>query len=293
MAPNVRILQIHYSEETRASLDPAFEPLDNSGNERPDWFEYWPIRAFLAREELRDDTFYGFFSPKFRAKTHLTGGQVREFVARNAGADVVTFSPFPEVGAIHLNVFEHGETCHPGLIGAVRAFSAAMGMGFDPLQLVMDAGSTVYCNYFVARPVFWREWIPILEFCFRSAEDPHSPLHPALNTPTMHDGRFGPQIKIFLMERMVPMLLATRRDWKIANYPPYSLPPQSAYWLPAFGHVIALEALKRSYRATGDTAYVRAFREVRERLFETLKNHWDARIPQAQAAPAGRAAPGA
>ena len=59
----------HYT--SRQDLDPGFDVLDNSTNERPDWYEYWPIRKFLLNGPLDEDAFYGFLSPKFRLKTNL------------------------------------------------------------------------------------------------------------------------------------------------------------------------------------------------------------------------------
>jgi hypothetical protein len=81
----IHAFQIFYNAATRAAVDPAFQPLDNSANERPDWYGYWPILSFFeANPDLDDDAFYGFLSPLFGAKTGLTGAQVIAF-ARQAG----------------------------------------------------------------------------------------------------------------------------------------------------------------------------------------------------------------
>ena len=74
----MHIYQIRY--DSRLELDPGFEVLDNSANERPDWFEYWPIRRFLLNEALDENAFYGFLSPKFKLKTGLNFDSVREFI---------------------------------------------------------------------------------------------------------------------------------------------------------------------------------------------------------------------
>jgi hypothetical protein len=70
--PAIFIYQIlnHYTKP--GDLDPGFLVLDNSSNERPDWFEYWPIRKFLLSEPLDEESFYGFLSPKFKYKTNLS-----------------------------------------------------------------------------------------------------------------------------------------------------------------------------------------------------------------------------
>ncbi len=261
MASSARIFQIFYDEKTRASLDPVFEPLDNLSNERPDWFEYWPIRRFLDAVPLDENTYYGFFSPKFQAKTGLTGAAVRDFIAQSDGADVISFSPFPEFGAFHLNVFEHGESCHAGLLDSARTFMSAIGIEAEPASMVMDSRSTVFCNFFVAKPPFWRDWKKTLDACMQNAEAPGTKLHKALVKPTLHDGRFGPQMKIFLMERMVSALLTINPSWKVANFRPFALPVHPG-WAGALTYLAALDALKRAYRNSGDPIYIRSFRDL-------------------------------
>src|SRR6202011_254641 len=82
----------HYTR--RQDLDSGFGVLDNSANERPDWFEYWPIRKFLLNEPLDEQACCGFLSPKFRHKTNLTAEMVRAFIGRaDAATDVFLFSP--------------------------------------------------------------------------------------------------------------------------------------------------------------------------------------------------------
>ena len=80
MTGEVRAFQIFYNEKSRALLDPDFEPLDNLKNERPDWYEYWPIRNYLMQNRLDESAYYGFLSPNFYEKTRLAGSQVKEQV---------------------------------------------------------------------------------------------------------------------------------------------------------------------------------------------------------------------
>jgi hypothetical protein len=75
----MKVYQIYYSDETRKSNDSGFLQLDNLGNDRPDWREYWPIRKYLLENTLDENTFYGFLSPKFKDKTGLSSDQVYEF----------------------------------------------------------------------------------------------------------------------------------------------------------------------------------------------------------------------
>ena len=77
--------QILARNNQREALDPGFLVLDNSANERSDWFEYWPIRKFLLGRPLQEDAFYGFLSPRFGSKTNLSAAAVDAFVTRHVG----------------------------------------------------------------------------------------------------------------------------------------------------------------------------------------------------------------
>src|ERR1700677_5255160 len=121
--PAVHVHQILNYYTPREALDPGFLVLDNSSNERPDWYEYWPIRKFLRSEPLDEDAYYGFLSPKFRLKTNLTSTLVRDFIAgADPATDVLLFSPSIHNSAYFLNVFEHGEAEHPGLAKVAARF---------------------------------------------------------------------------------------------------------------------------------------------------------------------------
>ena len=169
-----QIYQIYYDDASRRNLDPAFLPLDNSKNERPDWREYWPIQSFLKSNLLDADTYYGFFSPKFNVKSGLSGKAVIDFIQANE-ADVYLFSPFVEQAAFFLNVFEHGEANHPGLLDAMQQFVAIVGIPLDLRSVVCDFNSAVFSNYFVAKASFWIKWLELGEQLFALSEAGSSP----------------------------------------------------------------------------------------------------------------------
>src|SRR5438552_3736606 len=88
------IHQIFYDDSSRWMLDPGFIPLDNTSNERPDWFEFWVILRFLHETQLEEDAWYGFVSAKFHAKTGLDSKRVMDFLELHAAeAEVALFSP--------------------------------------------------------------------------------------------------------------------------------------------------------------------------------------------------------
>lgn len=274
MANDIRIFQIYYNQATEAALDPAFEPLDNSKNERPDWFEYWPIRNWLQANTLDDETYYGFFSPKFGVKTRLSGAKVRAFVAAQRGADVITFSPTPDWACVYLSVFEQGESYHPGLAGIAQDFFNGIGLAVDIKSLVTDLRTSVFANYFVAKGSFWRRWQAIFDQCFAQAENPASPLHGRLTSLTEY---YNPaQQKIFLMERVVSTLLSTTPGLRVSNYPPFDLPVSDDVWRKLFDNLVTLDALKIAFLQTGDELYLKTYVTLRKMVNDAF---WQRRRP--------------
>jgi hypothetical protein len=251
-------IQNHYTP--REDLDPGFEVLDNSANERPDWFEYWPIRNFLVSQPLDEDAFYGFLSPKFKHKTNLSAAQVRQFIAAAPVAtDVVLFSPSIHNSAYFQSVFEHGEEEHPGLAGvAVRLFDR-LGLRLDLDNFISDSRNTVHSNYFIAKPKFWRAWLGITERLYAIAEAPDDPLGAELRTLTSYRGSNSVPMKIFVMERIATWLLVTNPGFVAQVRDPFAARARF-YKLPV---AIVCDALKIAYQTERRSQYKDVFLMVR------------------------------
>ncbi len=290
MLPGMHPLHIyqilnHYT--SRQDLDPGFDVLDNSANERPDWFEYWPIRRFLLDESLNEDAFYGFLSPRFRQKTNLSAAQVRDFIGRAAHAtDVFLFSPSIHNSAYFLNVFEHGDSEHPGLARiAARLFER-----IDPAvkldELVSDSRNTVHSNYFIAKPRFWRAWLGINEQLFAIAESGEDPLGKELRTPTSYRGQGNVQMKIFIMERVATWILTRDRSFVARVRDPFAARAR-IYKLPV---AIVCDALKIAYATEGRGQYKDVFLLVRNlRKFLNLQIRLGGRLGLRSVPPSLRA----
>jgi hypothetical protein len=259
--PAAHVYQILNYYTPREDLDPGFRVLDNSSNERPDWYEYWPIRKFLTGEPLDENAFYGFLSPKFRLKTNLTAAGVGEFIARaDADTDVCLFSPSIHNAAYFLNVFEHGESEHPGLKDVASRFFERIGRPTNLDDLVSDSRNTVHSNYFVARPRFWRAWLEVNEQLFRIAETREDPLGAALSAPTEYRGSTQVHMKIFVMERVATWLLTRDRSFKAQVRDPFAARSR-IYKLPV---AVVCDALKIAYLAEGRGQYKDVFLMVRK-----------------------------
>ena len=264
--PAIHLFQIAYSEATLAGVEPGYAVLDNMANPRPDWFEYWPIRRFLLEQPLDESAFYGFFSPKFGHKTGLGHAQVQAFVLDAAPrADVVLFSPQPDMGAFFLNVFEQGETFDPGFLDACTQWLQAIGRPLPLSQLVMDSRQVVFSNYFVARPAFWREWLLLNETLFALCEGEDGPLRRALCHPTSYAGAHR---KVFIQERTASLLLSAQPHWRSVAHDPFgfgwSMSRMRQHPLDAF----ISDALKLAWREQRFPEYLTAFAQVRERFIK-------------------------
>ncbi|HEY0562443.1 MAG TPA: tetratricopeptide repeat protein, partial [Methylophilus sp.] len=263
------IYQIFYSAQTQVSNDPGFLPLDNLANTRPDWREYWPMRNYLLNATLEEATYYGFLSPKFKEKTGLTAEQVEAFIQQDGGvSDVIAFSPFFDQSAFFLNIFIQGMAAHHDNMQTFVEAMATLNPDVDLYSLVMDANTTIFCNYFVAKPKFWREWLRCCESVFAVAEQNITPLATALNAGAKHDGAQAPT-KVFVQERMVSFLLATQA-WRVKAYDskllPTCNPPISAH----FDQLIVMDDLKTQYLQDQDARHLKDYYAIRDRITTEL-----------------------
>ncbi len=264
------LYQIGYDAASLAKVEVAgFQLLDNMANARADWFEYWPIRKFLNDTVLDDNTWYGFFSPRFQEKTGLNSVGVQQIIANlevsRPGLDVVLFSPQPDMGAFFLNVFEQGEMFHPGHMAVAKDVLAALGFDAPIDTMVMDSRQIVFSNYFVAKPRFWRSWFEITEAIFKMAEDASHPQYTALNMGTSY--RDGSHQKVFLVERIASLLLTLQPDWRAASADTFSFAWSSFQSFNAKREwAYQSDALKMAFRETNHTCYMRAYETIRKSI---------------------------
>jgi len=268
MIQDIRLYQIAYNPATLATVQASgFLLLDNLENPRPDWYECWPIRQFLLHTPLEENAFYGFFSPKFSAKTNLGHAQVCQLIngaSARKRVDVALFSPQPDMGANFLNVFEQAEVFDPGFLETARRFLQMQGMDLPLANLVMDSRQIVYSNYLVARPAFWRVWLPLVQALFAAAEDPAHPLYAELNHNTNYAA--VSHRKVFLFERLASLLLYLHPEFQVVTANSFQFGWSTAKFRQNPTDTYISDALKMAYRETGFPQYMDAFRVMRSKL---------------------------
>ena len=267
---NIHLYQIYYSDATKAAWDSDYLELDNRRNERPDWREYWPIRNFLLQAELKtEENYYGFFSTKFKARTRLSKQQVLDYMALRPDADVHLFSPLWDLSALFQNVFEQGNFFHPTLTAVAQEFLKEIGWKVDLSRLITDSRNTVFCNFFVAKPAFWKEWLTLGEQLFTIAENPAHPLSQKLNTACVYGEQVVP-VKVFIMERLATLILATQEKWRINTFNPFALSSSSTQFSPFHLEAVLSDALKIAYKNHGNEEYLQAFFHLRKSIDQRL-----------------------
>lgn len=265
-----KIYQICYSLETLENIPNGFLIMDNLKNERPDWREYWAIRNFLINNSLSDDTLYGFFSPKFTQKTNLDYQKIQNFLMlRYNGEDVVSFSPFWDLMGVFKNTFEQGDFFHPGLMEVCQDFADRHLCGIDLKGAVTHSGDTIFCNYFLAKKSFWKEWLTIGEKLFHLSEGQETSLAVRLNEVTNYGEQREP-MKIFVQERIATICLLANKIFKCLNYSSFDIGSSTTMFNTLRSESILSDALKRTFTETGHQVYLDQFYNIRNDIIGKL-----------------------
>ena len=199
----VEIYQIFYDQSTKASLDPGFIPLDNCHPNESEWYEFLPILNFLNDNELENNVWYGFLSPKFIEKVGATAADINEIILHNHDrANVILLSPEWDQVAYFKNIFEQGEFCHPGLLELSQKFIESAGINLNLSDQMMDSSNTVFSNYVVAKKEYWDKWKTIAQRFFEFTGR-HSEYSQRLQS------QFYKQypMKVFIQERLASVIL--------------------------------------------------------------------------------------
>ena len=209
MSQNIKIFQIYFKPELKIHCDPAFTPLDNTANPRPELREWdvWDREYNNIVNQGLD--YWGFVSWKFKEKTNLSGQQVMDWIAANPGYDVYLLNPCILNEACFSNSWEQGDYHHPNISAIGNSFLEKIGYTDpDVKSLMLDRNKTVFANYIVGSAAFWDKFMTFTHKLFSEAEkDPefkHQVFGEGLSNYA-HDKSL-PNFT-FLIERLIPTYL--------------------------------------------------------------------------------------
>lgn len=204
-----KIWQIFYREDQKSCLDPLFVPLDNSGYQE-DVLEFGVFRRLFGGVDFSGDGYFGALSWRFFEKTGLDGESLIRYLDSHPETDVFYMNPYPHNESLHQTLWVQGGTAHPGFIEVSEAFFEAAGLDVSDLYRFTPSKSFSVCNYFVARPVFWKLYIPFVQQCLEMAEANMTP--ELRNKMNSSDGDWkgihkGATYIPFIIERLLPVFL--------------------------------------------------------------------------------------
>jgi hypothetical protein len=171
MNGSIGIHTICYAPGMAASIDAAFRPFDASASPEAERREIAHMLAFWRQGRHREHAVSGLLSPKFGAKTRMSGTSFIDFIAANPGYDVWFVNPFPHLRYLSFNIWEQGEFWHAGLGERARKLFAAAGMEFDIAAFPRSTAETLlFSNFWAATPQFWDRFMAGVEALTKASE---------------------------------------------------------------------------------------------------------------------------
>ena len=209
---SVKLFQIYYNEETRNQLDSACIPLDNCNSPKPEWYEFYPIKNFLDHNELEENTYYGFLSPRFQQKTCVSPADLIKLIEEKSqeNIDVFLSSLGFNVIAYHQNLFIQGEAAHPGITDLTQRALDKLNVYCDVKNMVSSLQNSAFCNYIVGNKAYWTEWKALADKFYDLVENDHTELGEALRANT-HYWRGDTSMRTFIQERLPAVILASNK----------------------------------------------------------------------------------
>lgn len=209
MSTNTKIFQIYFKPELKDQCDPAFEPLDNTANPRPELRE-WDVWNRYHEQRLDEGLdLWGYVSWKFKEKTNLEGNQILDWINANPGHDVYLINPCILNEAVFINSWEQGDFYHPNISDIGNKFLSKIGYSdVDVKSVVLDRNKTVFANYIVGSRDFWIRFMEFSRKLFTEAEKDNTfkdDVFGAGRSNYAHDNSL-PNFT-FLIERLIPTFL--------------------------------------------------------------------------------------
>jgi hypothetical protein len=162
------------------------------------------------------------------------------------------------MSAFFINIFQQGQYFHKGIEDVGQRFCDHFLNGLDLKKVVMHSGNAIFCNYFLAKPRFWKQWLRLADVMFTEAETSQGKLGQALRAMTRHDGQNIP-MKVFIQERLASLILVTDPSLDALMFNVFDLPQGWDMFSSYQPQAIVCDALKRAYVSTGYPHYLNGY----------------------------------
>lgn len=152
-----KLYQSYLGEDERKLLSPLAIPWNAENNTANSTREYELFKQ-VALANINSDEPWGLVSRKFSNKSLISIEKFVQFADQkfNAGFDCVFINPMIGIEALHLNVWQQGVQCgHAGLEKIIQFLETTFTLA---INAPMDKGTFAFCNYFIAKPVFWNQY---------------------------------------------------------------------------------------------------------------------------------------
>jgi hypothetical protein len=156
----IKLYQSYLGEDEFKLLSPTVIPWNIANNTKNSTREYELFKA-IAAENIGQP--WGLISQKFTHKSLLPVEDFFQFADKkfNDGFDCAFVNPMIGNEAMYLNVWRQGVLVgHVGLDKIVTFLEKSLGLSF---YSPMDKNTFAFCNYFVAKPVFWNGYFSFVD----------------------------------------------------------------------------------------------------------------------------------
>ena len=216
---NFKIFQICFEKDQLNNVDPLLTPFDNTENKYPELREYYNFFK-VVDDGLTDDLHaWGMFGPRWKEKMRHDSRLVFDCIENDTSYDVYLFNHARIHDALTFNVWEQGELFHKGIRNVASKCLEQMGYDPDVVNNLMTDQTSCYCNYFVAKKEFWKEYLEFLkrvrEELDNLPEDLATIYHGSANYSRDSNLNMFP----FIVERMLSTFLLLNPKFKVYARP--------------------------------------------------------------------------
>lgn len=206
-------------DQQRRYVSPAAIPFDASQNTAPGEREYALMKQIHAAQG-QDPEPWGLISWRFSHKCQVSPEAFIAFAqaALDSGKECAFINPMIGSESIYLNVWQQGAQWSPKLRAIAEFLRDTEGLD---LNVMMGRQHFAFCNYFVAKPAFWRDWFEYVDRMLARLESEarsRTNIGSCYTEPAGYVRDAGVTMKPFVVERLFSSFLMTRPPESVSAF---------------------------------------------------------------------------